>query len=65
MDLANAIRMWRLIATEAIVNSEHHSDDLQELSNIVRIHALNIARSMEKIMLITQCACENCAPVKH
>lgn len=57
--------MWRLIAMEAIVNSQHQSQDVKDASIMLRDCALNIAQSMEQIMAITQCTCGNCIPVKH
>lgn len=65
MDLVGSIRMWRLIAMEAIANSQHQSQDVKDASIMLRDYALNIAQSMEQVMAITQCTCENCVPVKH
>jgi hypothetical protein len=65
MDLESSIRMWKLIAMEAVVKSQHASEDVKNSTLMVRDCALTIAANMEYIMQITQCTCEKCCPVKH
>ena len=65
MDLEASIRMWKLIAMEAVVKSQHASEEVKESTLAVRDCALTIAANMEYIMAVTQCSCDKCCPNKH